>query len=78
MGPLLGPTLANIFKCSFESEWLQDFPNDFKPVLQILHCWHIFCDKFATNIYRKKSFNGFYNNFKSFIPETYNIGLIKF
>lgn len=32
MGPLLGPTLANIFKCSFESEWLQDFPNDFKPV----------------------------------------------
>ena len=32
MGPRLGPTLANIFKCSFESEWLQDFPNDFKPV----------------------------------------------
>ena len=28
----LGPALANIFMCSFESKWLRDFPNDFKPV----------------------------------------------
>ena len=34
-------------------------------------------DKFATNIYRKKTFSGVYTNFKSFIPETYKIGLIK-
>ena len=28
-------------------------------------------DKFATNIYRKKTFSGVYTNFKSFIPEIY-------
>ena len=28
-------------------------------------------DKFATNVYRKKTFIGVYTNFKSFIPETY-------
>ena len=28
----LGPALANIFMCSFESKWLRDCPNDFKPV----------------------------------------------
>ena len=33
--------------------------------------------KFATNIYRKKAFSGVYTNFKSFIPETYKIVLIK-
>ena len=40
---------------------------------------NIFCenDKFATNVYRKKTFSGVYTNFKSFIPETYKIGLIK-
>ena len=32
MGSLLGPALANIFICSFESKWLRDCPNDFKPV----------------------------------------------
>ena len=32
MGSLLGPALANIFMCSFESKWLRDCPNDFKPV----------------------------------------------
>ena len=32
---------------------------------------------FATNVYRKKTFSGVYTNFKSFIPETYKIGLIK-
>ena len=34
-------------------------------------------DKFSTNVYRKKTFSGVYTNFKSFIPETYKIGLIK-
>ena len=31
--PPLDPTLANIFICSFESRWLRDYPDDFKPVL---------------------------------------------
>ena len=34
-------------------------------------------EKFATNVYRKKTFSGVYTNFKSFIPEIYKIGLIK-
>ena len=34
-------------------------------------------EKFATNVYRKKTFSGLYTNFKSFIPETYKIGLVK-
>ena len=33
-------------------------------------------DKFAANVYRKKTFTGVYTNFKSFIPKTYKIGLI--
>ena len=32
MGSPLGPALANIFMCSFESKWLRDCPNDFRPV----------------------------------------------
>ena len=32
MGCLLGSVLANIFMCSFESKWLRDCPNYFKPV----------------------------------------------
>ena len=32
MGSPLGPALADIFTCSFESKWLQDCPNDFKLV----------------------------------------------
>ena len=31
MGSPLGPVLANIFMCSFESKWLRGCPNDFKP-----------------------------------------------
>ena len=34
-------------------------------------------DKFATNVYRKKTLSWVYTNFKSFIPETYKVGLIK-
>ena len=34
-------------------------------------------DKFATSVYRKKTFSGVYSNFKTFIPKTYKIGLIK-
>ena len=33
--------------------------------------------KFVTNVYRKKTFSGFYTNFNNFIPETYKAGLIK-
>ena len=32
MGSPLGPDLANIFICSFESKWLRNCPNDFKPM----------------------------------------------
>ena len=34
-------------------------------------------NKFAINVYRKKTFSGAYTNFKSLIPETCKIGLIK-
>ena len=96
--------------CSFESKWLRDCPNDFKPMFyrryiggifvllsspdhadkfrEYLSSKHpsikfskekeedgrlrfldinIFCenDKFTTNVYRRKSFSGFYTNFKS-------------
>ena len=34
-------------------------------------------EKFATNIYRKKTFSWIYTNFKGCIPEAYKIGLIK-
>ena len=119
MGSPLGPALANIFMCSFESKWLRDCPNDFKPVFYRRYIDDIFAlfsspdhadkfreylsskhpniefsiekeqdgclpfldvnifrenDKFATNVYRKKTFSGVYTNFKSFIPETYKIG----
>ena len=33
-------------------------------------------EKLATNVYRKKTFSGVYTNFKSFISETYKIGLL--
>ena len=32
MGSPLGPALANIFMCSFESKWLRNCPVGFKPV----------------------------------------------
>ena len=34
-------------------------------------------NKFATNVYRKKTFSEIDTNFKSFVPETFKIGLIK-
>ena len=42
-------------------------------------CFDIFPEneKSATNVYKKKTFSGVYTNFKSFIPETCKIGLIK-
>ena len=118
----LGPALATIFMCSFESKWLRDSSNDFKPVFYRPYIDDIFVlfsspdhadkfreylsskhpnikfsiekeedgflpfldinifgenGKFATNVYRKKVFSGVYTNFKSFIPETYKLGLIK-
>ena len=33
MGSPLGPTIANIFLCHWESIWLQDCPIHFKPIL---------------------------------------------
>ena len=33
MGTPCGPTLANIFLCFYESKWLQDCPQSFKPKL---------------------------------------------
>ena len=32
MGSPLGPVLANVFMCNFESKWPRDCPNDFRPV----------------------------------------------
>ena len=45
------------------------------PVLEV----NIFREnaKLATNAYRRKTFSGFYTNFKSLVPETCKIGLIK-
>ena len=119
MGSPLGPALANIFMCSFESKWLCDCPHDFKPAFYRSCIDDIFAlfsspnhaDKFREylsskhpsikfsvekeeddcfpfldinifhendKVYRKKNtFSGVYTNFKSFIPETYKIGLIK-
>ena len=34
-------------------------------------------EKFATTVYRIKIFGGVHTKFKSFIPETYKIGLVK-
>ena len=32
MGSPLGPTLANLFLCYFEEQWMSDCPNDYKPL----------------------------------------------
>ena len=122
MGSPLGPALANIFMCRFESKCLRDCPNDFKPMFYRCYIDDIFVlfpspdhvdkfreylssehpnikfsiekeedgclrfleinvfrenDIFAINVYRKKTFSEVYTNFKSFILETYKIGLIK-
>ena len=122
IGSPLGPAVANIFMCSFESKWLRDCPNDFKSVFYRRYIYDIFGlfsslnhadkfkehlsskhsninfsidkekdgslpfldvnffrenEKFAINVYRKKTFSGFYTNFKSFLPGTYKAGLIK-
>ena len=122
MGSPLGPALANVFTCSFESKCLRDCLNDLKPtffrcyideIFVLFSCpdhaykfrqylsskhpkikfsiekeedgcllfsyFNTFCenDKLPTNIYRKNTFSGVYTNFKSFIPATYKICLIK-
>ena len=122
----LGKALAFISMCSFESKWLQDCSNDFKPLFHRCYVDEIFAlfsspdhedkfkeylsskhsnisfckekerdifhesfckekerdifhenETFGSNIYRKKTFSGIYNNFKSFMLDTYKIGLIK-
>ena len=42
VGSPLGPALANIYMCSFESKWLQDCSNDFKPVFYRCYIDEIF------------------------------------
>ena len=32
MGSPLGPTLANVFLCHFEEQWMSDGPIDYKPI----------------------------------------------
>ena len=32
MGSALGPTLANVFLCHFEEQWISDCPIDYKPI----------------------------------------------
>ena len=34
MGSPLGPTMANVFLSLYEMKWLEQCPNEFKPVLQ--------------------------------------------
>ena len=40
MGSLLGSTLANAFLCFHEQTWLDDYPEDFKPVYYSLNSKH--------------------------------------
>ena len=42
MGSPLGPTLANIFLCYHESNWLKDCPRNFKP---------IYCKRYVDDIF---------------------------
>ena len=42
MGSLFGPALAKIFMCSFESKWLRDCLNNFKPVFYKRYIDYIF------------------------------------
>ena len=41
----LDPALANIFMCSFETKWLRDCPNDFKPVffIDVISMLYLYC-----------------------------------
>ena len=89
MGSPLGPTLANIFLCYHESNWLKDCPKDFKPVyykryvddmdgsLSFLDL-KIFREnnRFVTSVFRKETFSGVYTNFISFIQLEYKFGLV--
>ena len=43
MGSPSGPTLANIFLCYHESNWLKDCPKDFKLVYYERYVDDIFC-----------------------------------
>ena len=59
MGSPLGPALANIFMCSFESIWLQDCPNDFKSV---------FCRRYVDDIFALFSSPDLAVKFKKYLP----------
>ena len=55
------------------------FSSEKKLIVYLFLTSIIFCEKgkIVTNFYQEKTFSGVYNNFNSFIPETYNTGLIK-
>ena len=121
MGSPLGPTLANIFLCFHEKQWLKTCPKQFKPVCYQRYVDDIFClfeneshinkfekfinskhknitftkelekdsklsfldilitrteEEFVTSVYRKPTFSGIYQNFKSHVPLVYKYGLI--
>ena len=58
MGSPLGPALANIFMCSFESIWLRDCPNDFK---------HVFYRCYVDDIFALFSFPDHADKFKEYL-----------
>ena len=49
MGSPLDPVLANIFICSFESNWFGDCPINFKPVFYSRSVDDIFAIFFSSN-----------------------------
>ena len=59
MGSPLGPTLANIFMCSFKNKWLQDCPHGLKPVFYRRHVDDIFVFVVVLLI-RQKSLKGIF------------------
>ena len=56
---------------SFSHEVERDGKLDFLNV-------NVFCEEgqFATNRCRKPTFSGFYTHFESFLPTTYNFGMV--
>ena len=71
MGSPLGPALANIFMCSFESIWLQDCPNDFKPV---------FYRRYVDDIFAPFSSPDYADKFKEYLSLTHpniNFSIVK-
>ena len=62
IGSSLVPALANIFMCSFESKWLLDCPNEFKPV---------FCRRYIEDIFALFSSPDHADKFKEYLSSKY-------